>query len=329
MSPTRRREAFVKIREDHPEISQRRACGLVGLSRNAISEPRRRADRDRPVVDALLRMVSERPRSGYRMLHGRLVDEGYRVGRDRVYRLCRRHGLKVPRRRRRRRAIGAAKNAVHVRRATGRNDVWTWDFVNDQTVNDGRAFKILTVVDEYTREPLLTFVSRRINSREVIRQLEGLFGVHGVPRHIRSDNGPEFIARAVRAWLERNEVEALYIEPGSPWQNGIIESFNGRLQDECLEIEAFYSLEEGRVVIEDYRRYYRSRRPHGSLGYTTPEKYAAACIANGGVHPSRAGEDRVDGAGDAAPLPLQTSPSTPHEHKAGAGVLDEQQAKYT
>ncbi|MCC6427931.1 MAG: IS3 family transposase [Phycisphaerales bacterium] len=267
---------------------------------------------------ALTRMVSERPRSGYRMLHGRLVDEGFKVGRDRVHRLCRRHGLRVPRRRRVRRATGESRNAVHVRRAACRNDVWTWDFVSDQTMNDGRPFRILTVVDEYTREPLLTHVARRINSAEVIRQLGVLFERQGVPRHIRSDNGPEFIARALRSWLKENRVEVLYVEPGSPWQNGIAESFNGRLRDECLSVEAFYSLQEARVVIEDYRRYFRDRRPHSSLGYIPPKRFVEACLANGGVCPAKtkAKENRVDGAGDEAPLPLQTSHSTPHETQA-------------
>ena len=300
----------------------RRACKLVGLSRGAIDAPTVLVDRDKPIVEAMTRMVREKPRTGYRMLHGRLRDEGFEVGRDRVYRLCRKQGFKVPRRRRKKRAIGVAQNAVHMRVATSRNDVWTWDFVSDQTMNDGRTFRVLTVVDEYTREPLLTLVSRRINSAEVIRQIQILFARHGVPRHIRSDNGPEFMAKRLRAHLNAHKVETLYVEPGCPWQNGIVESFNGRLRDECLNVEAFYSLAEAKMIIEDYRRYYRDQRPHSSLGYRTPKAFIAElAAATGGASPRVPNtENRVDGEEDATPLPLQTTPSTPLQARPTACV---------
>lgn len=295
----------------------RRACNLVGLSRGAITAPTVQIDKDKPIVDAITRMVHQRPRTGYRMLHGRLRDEGFDIGRDRVHRLCRKHGFKVPRRRKKKRAIGVAKNAVHVRSATRRNDVWTWDFVSDQTMHDGLTFRVLTVVDEYTREPLLVFVSRRINSAEVIRQIQILFARHGVPRHIRSDNGPEFIAKRLRAHLAEHGIETLYVEPGSPWQNGIVESFNGRLRDECLDVEAFYSLAEAKMIVEDYQRYYRDQRPHSSLGYRTPKAFIAElAAATSDEAPSVMNtENRVDGEEDAAPLPLQTSPSAPLQHR--------------
>ncbi len=287
-----------------------------------IDAPTVLVDRDKPIVEAMTRMVREKPRTGYRMLHGRLRDEGFEVGRDRVYRLCRKQGFKVPRRRRKKRAIGVAQNAVHVRAATRRNDVWTWDFVSDQTMNDGRTFRVLTVVDEYTREPLLTLVSRRINSAEVIRQIQILFARHGVPRHIRSDNGPEFMAKRLRAHLNAHKVETLYVEPGCPWQNGIVESFNGRLRDECLNVEAFYSLAEAKMIIEDYRRYYRDQRPHSSLGYRTPKAFIAElAAATGGASPRVPNtENRVDGEEDATPLPLQTTPSTPLQARPAACV---------
>jgi transposase InsO family protein len=256
------------------------------------------------------------------MLHGRLRDEGFEVGRDRVYRLCRKYGFKVLLRRRKQRAIGFAKNAVHVRAARSRHDVWTWDFVSDQTMSDRRTFRVLTVVDEYTREPLLVFVWRRINSVEVIRQLQILFARHGVPRHIRSDNGPEFIAKRLRAHLKEHRVETLYVEPGCPWQNGIVESFNGRLRDECMDVEAFYSLAEAKVIIEDYRRYYRDQRPHSSLGYRTPKAFIAGLAAATSDEAPNAmnTENRVDGEEDAAPLPLQTTPSTPLQARPEACV---------
>jgi transposase InsO family protein len=331
LSPIRRREVFESVRKLHPQVSTRRICELVGLSRNAIKAPTGRIDKDKPLVAALTKLATERPRSGYRMLYGMLMRDGFDVGRDQVYRLCRKHGFRVPRKVRIRRAIGQAANAVHVLRATAPNDVWTWDFVSDQTFNDGRSFRILTVVDEYTRRPLLTYVDRQINSCEVIRQLELLFKQHGVPRHIRSDNGPEFIAKALQAYLAENKVKTLYVEPGSPWQNGMIESFNGRLRDECLNIEMFSSVLEARVIIGDYRTFYEERRPHSALGYRTPKQFAETLERSHAAAPvqqcmatldqqcpmahavgaaSNAG-NQVDGAGDEAPLPLQTSPSTP------------------
>ncbi len=333
MSPARRREAMTRIRGEHPEVSVRRACVLVGLSRNAAEAPTAKVEKDKPLVAALQRLSAAHPRLGYRMLHGMVQREGFRVGRDCVHRLCRRHGLRVPRRRRKRRALGVPANAVHVRRATGRNDVWTWDFVHDQTMGgrgDGRPFKILTVVDEYTRVPLLVHVARRLNAREVIRLISELFKEHGVPGHIRSDNGPEFVAEALKAYLRSMGVETLYIEPGSPWQNGIAESFNGRLRDECLDREVFMDLREAIVVIGDYQRFFRDQRPHSSLAYRTPGEFAKRWAeapprgrADGGERDGTGGprdpgqgagrrrgseRDRVDGRGAVRPAPLPNPP---------------------
>jgi len=220
LSPIRRREVFATVQELHPAVSTRRICRLIGLSRNAIKAPEGLIVKDKPLLAALTKLAAQRPRSGYRMLHSLVLREGFTAGRDRVQRLCRKHGLRVPRRIKRRRAIGIAANAVHVLRATGINDVWTWDFVADQTFNDGRSLRVLTVVDEYTRRPLLTHVAKRINSAEVIRQVTKLFEVYGVPRHIRSDNGPEFIAKMLRAFLAERSVETLYVEPGSRGRTG-------------------------------------------------------------------------------------------------------------
>ena len=301
VSPTRRREAFEHIRRRRPEVSTRRACELVGLSRNAVKAPKSKAEKDRPLVEALTGLAAQHPRLGYRMLHGMVALRGFRAGRDQVYRLCRRHGLRVPRRVKKRRAIGVAANAVHVLRATGLNHVWTWDFVHDQTMNDGRTFKILTVVDEYTRVPLLVHVARQINAGEVIRLVSGLFREHGAPRHIRSDNGPEFIAGQLKKYLRDSGVDTLYVEPGSPWQNGLIESFNGRLRDECLDREAFMDLREAVVVVGDYRRFYTEDRPHSSLDYRTPGAFAALC--RGGVAPPVQGPPLRLAALDSAPVP--------------------------
>ncbi len=320
VSPTRRREAFEHIRRVWPECSERRCCELVGLSRNAIEAPQRVVDRDKPLVAVLQKISAKHPRLGYRMLHGRVKLMGFGVGRDQVHRLCRKHGLKVPQRVRRRRAIGVPANAVHVMRSEHRNHVWTWDFVSDQTMNDGRTFKILTVVDEYTRVPLLTCAARHINSAEVIRQVAGLFALHGTPRHIRSDNGPEFIAGCLRDYLASSGVGPLYIEPGSPWQNGIIESFNGRLKAECLELEAFHSMEEARMLITDYQRFYRDDRPHSSLNYQPPGAFAAACRLKEAEQ-----KTNLVGRGDEGPL-SSPEPSPLPGSPVGAGVISDQES---
>lgn len=203
-------------------------------------------------------------------------DGGFRAGRDRVHRLWRQHGLRVPRKTRRRRRLGTSAGSITRHAALHIDHVWTYDFVKDQTL-DGRSIKILTVVDEYTRECLAAVVARSITAAAVVGVMRGLFAQRGVPRHIRSDNGPEFIAGAVRSWLAVNNVGPLYIEPGAPWQNGVGESFDGKLRDECLNLELFTSLREARVVIGDYREEYNQRRPHSSLGYRTPAAFAAAC----------------------------------------------------
>jgi len=194
----------------------------------------------------------------------------------RVYRLWRKEGLKVPQKQRKRRRLGSSDNGCVRHRAARINHVWCYDFVSDQTV-DGRTVKFLTLEDEYTREALAIEVERNITSREVIDTLRYVFEVRGAPEYIRSDNGPEFIAKALRAWLAEAGVETLYIEPGAPWQNGFNESFNGKLRDELLNGELFTSLKEAKVVTEDYRLEYNQRRPHSSLGYLTPAAFAAKC----------------------------------------------------
>lgn len=147
--------------------------------------------------------------------------------------------------------------------------MWSYDFVMDRT-HDGKAFRMLTVIDEYSRQSLAIHVKRKLNSQDVLHVLAKLFVAHGPPQHIRSDNGPEFVAKAVRQWLGRLNVKTLYIEPGSPWENGYCESFNGKLRDECLNREIFYTLKEARVLIEQWRRFYNKERPHSALGYRPP-----------------------------------------------------------
>jgi putative transposase len=198
-----------------------------------------------------------------------LKREGWRVNHKRVARIWRREGLKVPSKQPKRGRLWLNDGSCIRLRPEHRNHVWAYDFVFDRTHN-GRALKLLTVVDEYTRESLAIEVDRRMTSRGVLRVLARLMLQHGLPRHIRSDNGPEFVATAVREWLAKLEVETLFIEPGSPWENGYIESFNGKLRDELLNGEIFTTLTEARVLIERWRNQYNRVRPHSSLGYRPP-----------------------------------------------------------
>jgi transposase InsO family protein len=194
----------------------------------------------------------------------------------RVQRLWREEGLKVPRRQHKRRRLGTSANGCVRKRAEYRNHVWSYDFTMDQTA-DGRRLKLMPVLDEFTREPLAIEVERSITAAEVIATLARLFRERGTPEFIRSDNGPEFIAKAVREWLAASGVKTLYIEPGSPWENAYVERFNGKLQDELPGRELFASLAEAKVLAEEYRLRYIHERPHSSLGYQTPAEFAGSC----------------------------------------------------
>jgi len=207
-----------------------------------------------------------------------LRDEAWNASPTRVLRLWRREGLKVPQKRRKRRHLGRSSNACHLRRAAGKDHVWTWDFIFDRTTS-GSSLKWLSIVDEHTRECLALKVDRSITSEDVIDTLAELFAMRGVPRAIRSDNGPEFVAHAIRRWLDQVGTAALYIEPGSPWQNGYAESFHSRLRDEFLGLEMFDSLQEAKRLTAVWREDYNHCRPHSSLGYQTPAKFAAGCAA--------------------------------------------------
>ena len=263
-----------KTRKRLEDVSERRACQVLSQPRSTQRYAVRTRDDERPLVQLMLALARRHPRYGYRRSWALLRCDGFRVNRKRVYRLWRREGLKVPRKQRKRRRLGHSGNGCVRHRAERINHVWCYDFVSDQTV-DGRTVKFLTVEDEYTRECLAIEVERGITSREVIETLRYLFEVRGMPEHIRSDNGPEFIAKALRTWLAESGVKTLYIEPGAPWQNGFNESFNGKLRDELLNGELFTSLTEAKLVTEDYRLEYNHRRPQSSLGYETPAAYAA------------------------------------------------------
>ena len=198
-----------------------------------------------------------------------LRQEGWQLNHKRVERIWRSEGLKVPKKQPKRRRLWLTDGSCIRLRPQFRDHVWSYDFVIDRTA-DGRAFRILNIIDEYTRECLAILAKRRITSQDVIDQLFQLIIFRGIPEHIRSDNGPEFTAKAVRGWLNRLGVKTLFIEPGSPWENGYIESFNGKLRDELLNREVFYTLTEAKVLIEQWRKEYNQVRPHSSLGYRSP-----------------------------------------------------------
>ena len=226
----------------------------------------------------MLELVRGHPRYGYRRIWALLRREGWRVNRKRIDRLWRREGLKVPRKQRKKRYLGHSVNGCARHRAEHKDHVWAWDFIHDRT-HEGRALKWLSMVDEYTRECLALEVGRGMTADRVIEVLVELFAVRDVPRHIRSDNGPEFIAAAIRQWLDHAKVGPLYIAPGSPWENGYAESFHSRLRDELLNREEFTSLAEARALGTAWRLEYNHRRPHSSLGYQTPAEFSAGCAA--------------------------------------------------
>jgi transposase InsO family protein len=230
------------------------------------------------LVGAIQEQVRRHPRYGYRRIWALLRTGGWQVNRKRVYRLWRKEGLKVPQRSHKKRRLGSSDNGCVRKQASRPNEVWAWDFIHDRTA-DGRPLKWFSIVDEYTRECLTLEVNRRMTSREVVEVLRELFVIRGVPAHLRSDNGPEFIAGPLRAWLSRASVGPLYIEPGSPWENGYAESFNARLRDELLNVEVFDSLRAAKALATTWRLEYNHRRPHGALDYQTPAAFAAAARA--------------------------------------------------
>ena len=250
-------------------VSKRRACRVLGQHRLT----QRRSPKGRPDEDALTRMIiglaSEYGRYGYRRIWALLRGRGWEVGLGRVQRIWRREGLKVPVKQPKRGRLWLNDGSCIRLRPCWRNYVWAYDFVMDRA-HDGKAFRMLTVIDEYTRECLVIHAARRLRHDDVLECLTDLFTRHGAPDHIRSDNGAEFTAIAVREWLPRVGVKTLFIEPGSPWENGYNESFNGKLRDELLNGEIFYTLKEAQVLIEQWRRHYNTIRPHSSLGYRPP-----------------------------------------------------------
>jgi transposase InsO family protein len=256
-------------------VSERRACRVLGQPRSTQRYPAKRPDQDRILVKAIDGLRRKHPRFGYRRIRRELVKTGWWVNVKRVHRLWKEAGWQIRQKARKRRRPGSSEGGCVLKRAERRNDVWSYDFIFDRT-EDGRQLKFLPIIDEFTREGLALEVDRSVTGEDVIDVLAYLFEVHGEPAYIRSDNGPEFVAKAVRKWLEASGVDTLFIEPGSPWENGYIEAFNSRLRDEFLNQELFTSLTEAQVLAERHRVYYNLDRPHSSLDYLSPVEFVAS-----------------------------------------------------
>ena len=225
---------------------------------------------EKQLTNDIIALATRYGRYGYRRITALLNNEnGWRVNHKRVERIWRKEGLKVPKKQPKRSRLWLNDGSCTRLRPQYKDHVWSYDFMIDRTA-DGRAFKILNIIDEYTRECLAMLIARKIRNQDVIDLLFELFIFRGIPGHIRSDNGPEFTAKAIRKWLNRPGVKTLYIEPGSPWENGYIESFNGKLRDELLDREIFTTLTEAKALIEQWRREYNQVLPHSSLGYQPP-----------------------------------------------------------
>jgi len=252
-------------REEY-RLTERHACRLLGQWRGTQRyEPMLRTDED-TLTQAIVALATRYGRYGYRRVTALLQGAGWSVGKDRVQRIWRREGLKVPQRQRPRARLWLNDGSCIRLRPERANHVWSYDFVSAMT-HDGRTLRLLVLIDEYTRECLAIRVARRLGRYEVIETLADVMLWRGIPEHLRSDNGPEFVAQELRKWLAKVGTGTLYIEPGSPWENGYCESFNGKLRDECLNGEIFYSLKEAQVVIEKWRVEYNTQRPYSALGY--------------------------------------------------------------
>jgi len=272
------------------KVSERRVCRALGQGRSSQRYAPRRTVDEEAVTERIVALASEYGRYGSPRVTALMRMEGFAINHKRVERIWREEGLKVPSRQPKRARLWLNDGSCIRLRPERKDHVWAYDFVEDRT-HDGRKIKMLTVVDEYTRENLAIVVARRLDSEGVLECLARLFLERGVPEYLRSDNGPEFTAKAVRGWLKRLDVKPLFIEPGSPWENGYVESFNGRLRDELLDRELFYTLKEAQVLVERWRWHYNHVRPHSALGYRPPAP--AAMLPEAGSAPLRRPRDPI------------------------------------
>ena len=252
----------VRRRLGPEKISERRACRVLGQSRSTQRYRSRQRPDERSLLKEMRRVARRRPRFGCPRVHRTIVATGWQVNHKRVHRLWKQEHMQVPRKQhRRRRLYGGSENSCVRRRAERVNHVWSYDFVSDRT-EDGRQLKLLVVIDEYTRECLAIEVARSFTARDVVAVLQYLFAIRGRPAHLRSDNGPEFVADAVVRWLKQADVGTLFIAKGSPWENGYVESFNGELGEELHDRKVFTTLTGARVLTEEWRKEYNQVRPH-------------------------------------------------------------------
>ena len=278
MSPSRRREA-VSMLQERLSVSERRACRVTGQHRSTQRHRPRKTDRDDALRSELRSLSRCHPRWGYRRAWASLREEGWPANRKKIQRLWREEGLRVPQRKRKRQRLGTSTTPAARLRSERPDQVWALDFQFDTTV-DGRTVKLLHVVDEHTREALAIEVARSIDADHTVRVLDRIVATGRRPELLRSDNGPELTANALRDWCRLGGSGQAFIEPGSPWENPFVESFGSRVRDEVLSVEAFGSLAEAAVVLEDWRNIYNTQRPHGSLGWKTPAAYAASWRPN-------------------------------------------------
>jgi putative transposase len=247
------------------------ACRALGRARSSYYRGGRSSLESRRIRKEVLELSARHPRYGYRRISALMRRDGFEVNVKRVARIRREEGIKVSKKQRRMKRLGVSR--AQRQQAERACQVWSWDFVADQSEN-GSSFRILTLLDEHTRQCLAIHPAWSIRAVDVITVVEAAIARYGVPEHLRSDNGPEFIAYCIQDWLKAQEIKTLYIKPGSPWENGHIESFHDKLRDECLNRELFGNLREVRVILESWRVEYNERRPHSSLGYQTPNEYA-------------------------------------------------------
>ena len=293
-------------------LSQRRACTLMRVSRSALQYRSRMVEKDAPVQARMAELSAQYPRYGYRRIAIFLARDGLHVSFGRAHRLWRSARLQVPRKRPRKRI---ATGRPRPNAPTGANQVWSYDFVFDWCAN-GQQLKCLTVTDEWTKEGLAIEVDGRIRSGRVIEILSRLVSERGAPLVLRSDNGPEFVSRALLSWIVGQGIETALIDPGKPWQNGATESFNGKFRDECLSLEWFRSRAEAKVVIETWRRHFNAVRPHSSLGYLTPAEFAARMKKEEhGARPPHATGRVAAISGVSAPRPVAQPSRQGHEVK--------------
>ena len=279
MTAPRRRQIVAELCEDF-HVSQRRVCRALALDRSGLRYTPVRRDEQMALARRIEELAGLHPRYGYRRIWALLRREGWSVNKKAVHRLWRQSGLKLVGPRalpQPRRPHGQDINGCHLRPARGKDDVWTWDFIFDRT-SDGRSLKWLSLIDEYTRECLSLEARRGMTAAEIQEILAEVVARRGAPPHrLRSDNGPEFAAEAVRSYLEKSGSGTLYVAPASPWQNGYAESFHSKFRDEFLELEEFESVPHAQALAALWKEEYNTERPHSSLGYLTPAEFSATC----------------------------------------------------